>query len=371
MTTGHWLLYGAYGFTGKLLAREAIRRGHRPVLAGRSAQKLVPLAQRLELNYVALDLQDEDKLAKTVADFDLVFHAAGPFVHTSRPMVQACLAGKTHYLDITGEVTVFEANLTYDRQAQQQGMAIISGVGFDVVPTNCLATYVANQVTKPTELKIGVVALAGTSAGTTKSMLEHVSGGILTRRNGQLVSHPVGRFPQRVRFVDGERTVYPVTWGDVTTAYQSTSVENITAYLAYPPLMASVIRWIGPLSMRLFSSKIVRQAAQKLVEKIIHGPPEHTRHTARCQLWAWVANESGDEAEAWLETPEAYHYTALAGVRCVEKTLELQPQGTLTPAQAFGSEFILDIPGTRRFDQLPWTSLSNKSALDESADSLT
>ncbi|MCP4359435.1 MAG: NAD(P)H-binding protein, partial [Chloroflexi bacterium] len=169
----NWMIYGAYGYTGTLLAEEAVHRGHRPVLAGRSAKKLIPLAERLKLEYIVLDLEDTDRLFKVVAGFDLIFHAAGPFVHTSLPMVQACLTGRTHYLDITGEVPVFEQNLAFDRQARQQGIAIISGAGFDVVPTNCLATYVAGQIDKPTQLKIAVAALGGISGGTTKTMLEH------------------------------------------------------------------------------------------------------------------------------------------------------------------------------------------------------
>jgi short subunit dehydrogenase-like uncharacterized protein len=353
MANKTWLLYGAYGYTGTLIAEEAVKRGHHPVLAGRSEKKLVPLAERLGLDYIVLDLQNSVKLTQAIADFDLVFHAAGPFIHTHRPMVQACLMGKAHYLDITGEVTVFEENLSYDPLAQEQGVAVISGVGFDVVPTNCLATYVAQHITDPTELKIGVAVFNGVSAGTTKSMLEHISGGILLRRKGELVQHLVGQLPGiGVRFADAERNVYPITWGDVTTAYQSTGIENITAYMAYPRAMAFLMRLGGPLSMNLFANKTIRQGAQKVVEKTVKGPNEHIRRTARCQIWAWASNAAGDESEAWLETAEAYHYTALAGVRCIEKTLELQPQGVLAPAQAFGTEFLLDIPGTRRFDQL-------------------
>ncbi len=357
----NWMIYGAYGYTGTLLAEEAAHRGHRPVLAGRSAKKLVPLAERLELEYIVLDLEDTDRLFKAVAGVDLVFHAAGPFVHTSLPMVQACLAGQTHYLDITGEVPVFEQNLAFDRQARQQGIAIISGAGFDVVPTNCLATYVAGQIDKPTQLKIAVAALGGISGGTTKTMLEHISTGIQIRRSGRLETSPMGQASGAVRFADRERTVIPITWGDLTTAYQSTGIANITAYLAYPRRVAGLMRWTGPIGMRVFAIGPVRRAAQNLVDKTIHGPNEHTRRTARCQIWAWVANEAGDEAQTWLETPEAYHYTAVVGVRCVEKTLEIQPQGTLAPAQAFGTEFILNIPGTKRYDTLNGGLTGNNS----------
>jgi len=103
-----WILYGAYGYTGKLIAQEALLRGHRPVLGGRSAEKLIPLAKELNLDYRIFDLENKDKLYKTISEFDLVFHAAGPYIHTSKPMVQACLKAGINYLDITGEIPVFE-----------------------------------------------------------------------------------------------------------------------------------------------------------------------------------------------------------------------------------------------------------------------
>ena len=134
-----WLLYGAYGYTGELIAEEAIARGHRPVLAGRSQKKLAPLAAKLGLDMRVFDLRNEMEVAEHIAEFDLVFHAAGPFIHTSLPMVRACLRTQTHYVDITGEVPVFEQNFGFDAEAQAASIAIVSGAGFDVVPSDCLA----------------------------------------------------------------------------------------------------------------------------------------------------------------------------------------------------------------------------------------
>ena len=48
-STPRWLLYGASGYTGRMIAEEAVRRGHRPVLAGRSAERVRPLAESLGL----------------------------------------------------------------------------------------------------------------------------------------------------------------------------------------------------------------------------------------------------------------------------------------------------------------------------------
>ncbi len=352
MSTKTWMIYGAYGYTGVLVSEEALRRGHRPVLAGRSPDKLAPLAERLGLDYMAVTLQDEDNLSKIVEGFDLIFHAAGPFIHTSAPMVLACLKGGTHYVDITGEVAVFEQNLSYDDQARQQGITVMSGVGFDVIPTDCMAKYVADRVADPILLELGIASTGSPSAGTINTVLEHIPNGILVRRNGQLVRYPSGQGARRIRFVDHERTVLPATWGDLATAYRTTGIPNITTFMAFPDRTASLMRRVGPLFQNLLGIGTIRRLLQKCVERMVRGPDEHTRQTARCYLWARAASEKGDDAQVWLETSEGYRFTAQGGVRCVERILTERPQGALTPALAFGADFVLEIPGTKRYDQL-------------------
>ena len=347
-----WMIYGAYGYTGMLVCEQALRRGHRPVLAGRSAEALRRLAERLGLEHIVLDLQDQETLLRTVASFDLVFHAAGPFIHTSAPMVQACLSSGTAYLDITGEVPVLEQNLSYHQQARQRGMTLVSGCGFDVIPTDCLAKYVAGKVSDPTQLEIAIASTSGASSGTIQTMLEHMPQGILVRQDGQLIGRAAGRGARRVRFADRERTVLPINWGDLATAYRTTGIPNICVYMAYPKRIARVMRWSGFLIRRIVALGPVRRRLQKWVAKNIRGPDEHTRKTARSYLWARARNDQGQEAQAWLETLEAYQFTAVAGVRCVERILEEHPRGSLTPATAFGTDFVLEIPGTERHDRL-------------------
>ncbi|MEP6985562.1 MAG: saccharopine dehydrogenase NADP-binding domain-containing protein, partial [Chloroflexota bacterium] len=99
---GDWMIYGATGYTGKLVAEEAVRRGHKPLLAGRSAAKLRPLAESLGLEYAVVSLDDADALAKAVGSVELVYNAAGPFIFTSDRILRACLQTGVHYLDITG-----------------------------------------------------------------------------------------------------------------------------------------------------------------------------------------------------------------------------------------------------------------------------
>ncbi len=345
-----WMLYGAYGYTGRLLAEEAVRRGHRPLLAGRSEDKLAPLAERHGLDWVAVKLDDDRPLREALGRVALVLHAAGPFVHTSPPMVRACLETGTHYLDITGEIPVFQHTFARDQLALTRGIALISGVGFDVVPTDCLADHLAQRVPNAIELELAVAALGQASPGTAKTMLELFPKGVWVRRDGRLVRRRWGRGVRRVRFSDRERTVVPIPWGDLETAFQTTGIPNITTYMALPRATARLLSWLSIPGRWALAFKPLRRLVQGWAAKSMRGPDAETRRTARSYVWARVADAGGREAQAWLEAVEAYRFTALAGVRCVEKVLEMRPKGALTPALAFGADLVLEIEGTRRYD---------------------
>ncbi|MBN2472902.1 MAG: saccharopine dehydrogenase NADP-binding domain-containing protein [Anaerolineae bacterium] len=357
MTPDSWMLYGAYGYTGALLAEEAVRRGHHPLLAGRDEAQLRPLAARLGLEYRALALDDTAALHAAVREVPLVLHAAGPYIHTGPPMLEACLNGSAHYLDITGEVAVLEQAFALDARAREREIAIIPGVGFDVVPTDCLALYVAGQVPEPTRLTLAIHALTQSSAGTTKGVVETLARSPqgLVRREGRLQPYPYGRGATTFRFHSGRRPAAPIPWGDLITAYHSTGIPNITTYMALAPgtlrLLRVAGRFAGALSAVL-SIAPLRGLVLKGIERGVKGPDAITRRTARASVYARVENDRGAQAEAWLETPEAYRLTAETGIRAVEQTLSGQPRGALTPAQAFGADFVLSVPETVRVDAL-------------------
>ena len=356
MVAQKWMIYGAYGYTGRLVAEEAVRRGHRPVLAGRSKSKLIELAEHLGLDWVAVDLHAENELNKAVGKVGLVFHAAGPFIHTSSPMLQACLNRGTHYLDITGEIPVFQQTFSYDQAARRQGVALISGVGFDVIPTDCLANYVASQVPQAIQLDIAFASPGKASAGTFKSALGMLPGGGLVRRAGELVPWPLGKGIKRLRFSDKVRTALPIPWGDLETAYRATRIPNITTYMAFPRRLSEVVRVVSPVGQGLLTLGMLRRIAGRWADNFVQGPDVQLRKTGRSHLWACAADRAGYQVEAWVETLEAYQFTAVAGVRCVEKLFENSLQGALTPAQAFGADFVLEIEGsgqkTIRLDML-------------------
>ncbi len=345
------MIYGAYGYTGKLIAQEAKNRGHSPLLAGRSAEKLVPVAENFNLDYKILDLKDNENLVKILKKVDLVFHAAGPYKYTSEPMVKACLKTKTNYVDITGEVQVFEQNFKYDKKAIEEKVSIISGVGFDVVPTDCLAKYVSDKLSNPISLDLGITAMSNPSPGTLKTMLEYFHTGQLIRRDGELIRLKKDNI-RKIRFSDKERLVRPVTWGDLATAYRTTRIPNITTYMPLPKKFPNLLQSIGVSAKDMNENEESKKKVKEWIEKNIHGPDQVKRETYRCYLWAQVTNNKGENAQAWVETMESYRFTAVAGVRCVEKLLELEPIGVLTPALAFGADFLLEIPETIRIDSI-------------------
>lgn len=350
MTKDRWLIYGAYGYTGELLAREALRRGHRPILAGRSKHKLRPLAEELGLEAVCVDLADATGLRNLCSKVSLIFHAAGPFVHTAGPMVRACLQTGTHYLDVTGEIPVFEKNFLHDKQARAAGVALISGVGFDVVPTDCLAAYVAGKIPDADTLRLGFSGLGGFSRGTLKTLLAHLHEGVLVRREGKLVAYN-RRLDHAREFTTHIGHLTPITWGDLSTAYHTTGIADIAVFMRFAGKRGRLTALAWPAIRRLLAVEPIRAATLRYVDRHVFGPDQHTRASVRSTVWAEARSRDGRRVRARLETVEAYRLTAIAGIRAVEHVLAKRPRGALTPSQAFGTDFVLEMPETARMDE--------------------
>lgn len=345
------MIYGATGYTGQLVVEEAIRRGHRPIIAGRNPEKLEPIAEKYDLDYAAFRLDDERTIAEAIADVDIVYHAAGPFIHTAEPMIRAALATGTHYLDITGEIKVFEQTYSYDDAARKVGIALISGAGFDVVPSDCLAAYVAEQVVAATHLETGIFGFAGASAGTTKSAIEMLPTSWLSRRDGKLIEAPFGKESITLELPDGKRRhAMSSPWGDLSVSYRTTGIPNITSYLALPPALLTIAKIGYPIASQILKNAAIRSLAKDIAERIASPPNEKTRTETKSYIYARATNSAGQSACAWLTTLEPYQYTAKVAVLAVERLAERNSIGALTPVQAFGTDFTLEVEGTSRQD---------------------
>jgi short subunit dehydrogenase-like uncharacterized protein len=240
-----WLLYGANGYTGTLVARLALRRGERPVLAGRSAGKVAELAAELGLDHRVFGLDDAGAIARGLDGITAVAHCAGPFSATAAPMARACLAAGVHYLDITGEIDVFEDLHGLDGAAKAAGVVLLPGAGFDVVPTDCVAALLSGALPDASRLDLAFMVGGGPSRGTARTALEGMRHGGKARIGGAIATVPLGWRTIRAEFPSGPLTVASVPWGDVSTAYHSTGIPDITTYTVVPSGAVRADRALG------------------------------------------------------------------------------------------------------------------------------
>jgi short subunit dehydrogenase-like uncharacterized protein len=338
------LVYGANGFTGRLIVEAALRAGLRPVVAGRRREAVEPLAAAWGLNSLCFSLDDAASAARLLEPYAALLLAAGPFSKTSAPALEACLSSKTAYLDITGEVPVFEAAFARDAEARKAGIAVLPGTGFDVVPSDCLAKALAEALPGAESL---VLAFRGfkTSAGTMKTMIESVPKGGLARADGRLVRVPAAWKTMTVPFGDKPRLAMTIPWGDLSTAWRSTGIPNIEVYMAVPPsAVANARRMRGFAPLLGFGP--VQTFLKKRVERNVKGPTAEERARERSVLWGRVA-KGAETVTGTLETLEGYALTAETSVAIARKVLagEVEP-GVHTPSQAFGARFIEEFGGS-------------------------
>jgi short subunit dehydrogenase-like uncharacterized protein len=325
---GSWMLYGAAGYTGALIAQHARDRGHRPVLAGRSAPAVATLAEHLGLQHRAVALDDPAALTAALAGVHLVLNAAGPFLHTAAPLAEACLRAGVHYLDIGNELQVFRTLYGLDQRARQAGITIMPGAGFGVVATNCLARYVSDAVGGAAVLEVATrAATAQQGPGVAATRQENMPYGGWIRQAGHLEPCPLGSGTITITLPDGHCLIMPLPTGDLEAAFQATGAADITAYGAVPSHPAP--------------------------DSNASDPSADKRPVCRSFGWARATGPDGATTEAWLQTGESYAFTAAASIRAVEEALARSLSGTFSPAAAFGADFVLTIPGTSRTDTIP------------------
>lgn len=341
-----WMLYGANGYTGRLVAERAAEVGEEPVLAGRDGAAVAAVAEELGLPWRAFPLSDPGSVKANLIDVAAVLSCAGPFVHTSRALIEACLATGTHYLDVTGEIPVFEAVLGLDGAARRAGVALLPGVGFDVVPTDCLAAKLAAALPRAVELELAFAAVGGSwSRGTLLTVIEGLPHLGAVRRDGRIVAVPAAWDEKTIPFSCGPRRAVTIPWGDVSTAYHTTGIPNIRVYTAMPPRRIAWLRRLRPV-LPWLAARPLRRMLGEFVAARVTGPDESTRERATVCLWgraAAAAPPEGDGAEVTLtlEVPEGYTFTAISAVECVRRLLAgAVAPGAWTPARAFGAGFV-------------------------------
>ncbi|WP_223570863.1 saccharopine dehydrogenase family protein [Pseudomonas sp. BF-R-26] len=316
------MIYGATGYTGRMAAEHAKALGLDVVIAGRTAEKLESLAEQLDVSYRVFSL---DALgAEALEGVGVLLNFAGPFAQTAQHLMLACIKAGVDYLDITAEINVYRLAERLGAQAAEAGVMLLPGVGWDVVPTDCLAMHVARRVQNPQALSVVLQVAGSMSRGSAMSVSEIIGAGLMARVNGLLVATPDAQ-PRHFDFGQGPVLCAPLSFGDLVTGWRSTAIPNIAMFVhivgeAFPE---------GDLS------------------QLPDGPGIQERDRHRARAVAEVVGADGTVVRSVIETVNGYSYTPLAAVEAACRVLggDRRP-GFETPARVFGLEFAETIAGT-------------------------
>lgn len=339
-----WMLYGATGAMGKMILQETLKKGLRPVLAGRSAEKLQQLAATHNLEWQAFDLSDSASLNKQVQGFDLVLNVAGPFNQTSLPLVQACIANKVHYLDITNELEVLKELYALDETAKKAGIAVIGGIGYGTVTTNFLAKKLAEQMPQAVQLEVALLPFVQEQGtGTVETVLQILANGGRAYKDGKLINYRLGKGVHPLQIPNtAPVTLLAAPLGDLIAAARATNIPNVIAYTA-----GSSSKFV-PLIMPLAGLFLKSAGLRRLIEKSMAKPSAKPKAVKPSYSWASVADRNGNKAEAWVELGEGNFFTVQSSLLAVQRIFDgkLLGTGSLTPAQAFTFDFLEELAGS-------------------------
>jgi short subunit dehydrogenase-like uncharacterized protein len=344
-----FLIYGANGYTGELIARYAKDYGLYPIIAGRSREAIEHMAAKSGFPYLVFDVNDSAALKDALSTTKLIVNAAGPFQFTARQIIESCLETGTHYIDINGDISVFEMIRAYDNAAKDAGIMLLPGAGFDVVPTDCLALFLKNRLPDATHLRLAFATLGGgISHGTATTMASRLGEPGAMRRNGSIVPVPLGHHGMEVDFGIKKLFVMSIPWGDISTAYHSTGIPTIESYtgiskkLYYLLKIQSLFNWV-------LRKNVVRKFIKKRIDSAPAGPSDRQRSKAISLVWGEASNTAGQKITARSSGPEGYSYTLHSCLAIAGKILNNNfKAGYQTPATAYGEDLPLEIPGVKR-----------------------
>ncbi|MFF2861396.1 saccharopine dehydrogenase family protein [Streptomyces rubiginosohelvolus] len=335
--TPRLLVYGATGYTGKLVAQHAQQSGLDVVVAGRNRERITVLGEELGVESRAFALDDPEILRATLDDITVVLNVAGPFRHTARPLMDASINAGVHYLDTTAEYDIFAAARSRHAQAQAAGVMIMSGAGWDVVPSDSVATHTAARVTDPVSLRLALKLLSATpeeaaglnlfSRGSIVSATEGIGDlGVLVRTDGDIVALKEPKVASFDFGDSGPEEAVSASMGDLVTSHFATGIPSIEVYVqAGQPL---------PIDLDLSA--------------LPGGPTAEEREVGRSKVVAEVTGRDGSVARSLIDTPTGYRFTQLSSVEIARRVLagSFTP-GFQSPSSAYGPEIALTIADTQ------------------------
>jgi short subunit dehydrogenase-like uncharacterized protein len=357
------VLFGATGYTGRLVAEAMVERGLRPVLAARGRDRLEALAAELGgLETALADVSDPASVRALVERGDVLVTTVGPFARWGAPAAAAASSAGAHYLDSTGEPAfIREVFERYGRAAEQSGAAMLTAFGYDWVPGNLaggLALKRAGQDAVRVDVGYFLTGRASMSGGTMASSVGALADPSFSFRDG------------RVQTERGAKRVRSFQIGSKKRDAISVGTSEHFALPRFAPQLREVntyLGWFGPLSrpMQAMSigtrlpgaSKLLKSVGERFVKGSTGGPDAEARAKGGSHIVAIAYDSAGRElAEAHLTGVDGYTFTGRILAWGAQRAAEggLQASGALGPVDGFGLVALTD--GCR------WAGLEEKGA---------
>lgn len=340
------IVYGANGYTGKLIVKKASADSIPLHLAGRNNEDIHELAAAHGMAASSFTIDELNENPELLKPFDIMINCAGPFSATAEPMMQACIKSQCHYLDITGEIDVFELGHSFDKEAKKHGIVICPGVGFDVIPTDCIAAKLFEAMPDSTHLTLAFESTAGKmSPGTTKTSIEGIAKGGRVRQNGKLNTVPLGYKTRKIDIGNGQKSFVTIPWGDVSTAGYSTGISNIEVYIPLSPKRIKNLKLMNYFKWLLGTNFMQRYMKNKVDSKI-SGPTDSERDNSKTFIWGEVTNGNRTLIGSCI-TANGYDVTAEGALAIASYLAGNQPNGGYyTPSKLCGSDLIESFAGS-------------------------
>lgn len=351
-TSGPVVVYGASGFTGKLIAAELCSRGADYTLAGRSQEKLEAVAASLPTPppVAAVSLDDASGLRSLLEPAAAVIACAGPFTLHGRPVIEAAAATGTNYLDTTGEQPFINDSFeVHDAAATDSGAALASGMGFDYAPGDMLCALTSAGLGPLSELTIAYAVRGfGPTRGTALSALEMMKGGDVEWRDGAHRKAPryVGEgefdFPSPL----GSKRVGRYPSGETITVPRHVDTARVRSLIDLRALMGVQLGPLAAPAMTLSGLAMtgpVRRGVGKLIARQPEGPSEKARKAVRFTLVCDVVAVDGRRRRGVLRGSDIYGITAaiMAEGALRMAAPDYDRSGALAPSEAFEPEAFL------------------------------
>lgn len=340
--TEGFTIYGATGYTGRLIAEAAVARGLSPRLCGRDKSRVDALARRLRQEGCVAELDEPGALRHALRDCRVLLNAAGPFSHTTSAWLDACIDRGVHYLDVSGEVEAISRVAAEHARARARGVMLMPAVGFEVVASDCLSLHAFRRLPNARKLRVGYAGLGPPSRGSARTIVQESHLPIRIRRNGQLRSVAPGKLRHAFDFGAGPSPALAVSWGDSVTAHYTTGIGDIESYSEATPAMRMA------LAMQPYAALTWGRAVDELLAlQITKLPHEAVAPVVVAEL----ENAAGERVSSRLSTPDVYDVTAASSLAAVERALAGDVEaGFQTPARVYGADFVLGVPGVTRMD---------------------